>query len=115
MTNQSALAAQRWYWQHLSGAVLAVCVFVHIGVILYAMRGGLTGAEILARTRGNWAFGTLYTVFVLACAVHVFTGVKNVLEEWFGFSRAGAQRAAQAFSWLILVLGLVAVYAVTAS
>ncbi|MBC7710250.1 MAG: succinate dehydrogenase, partial [Rhizobacter sp.] len=32
--------------------LLALCVLVHLVTILYAMRGGLSAAEILARTRG---------------------------------------------------------------
>jgi fumarate reductase subunit C len=49
-----------WYAQRISAMVLAVCVIVHLVTIVYAVRGGLTGAEILGRTRGNWAFGGFY-------------------------------------------------------
>ena len=40
-----------WYWQRVSAMVLALCVVVHLGGILYAVRGGLSAGEVLARTR----------------------------------------------------------------
>ena len=86
---------------------------VHIGVIIYAVRGGLSGAEILARTRGNWGFAVFYTIFVLACAVHVPIGVANIAEEWFGWTNRSARLLFFAAGLLILVLGLRAVVGVT--
>lgn len=57
--------AKLWYAQRISAMVLALCVLVHLVTILYAMRGGLSATEILARTRGNNAFALFYVVFVL--------------------------------------------------
>jgi fumarate reductase subunit C len=111
----AVLRARRWYWQHVSAMVLAVCVAVHIVIIVYAMHGGLTAAEILARTHGNWAFGAFYAVFVIACAVHVPAGIANVLEEWVGLRVGPASVISKLFGLLILVMGLQAVYAVTLS
>jgi hypothetical protein len=42
-----------WTAQRASAAVLAVCVAVHLVTVVYAVRGGLSAAEILARTRGS--------------------------------------------------------------
>ena len=39
--------------QRASAAVLAFFVTVHLATILYAVRGGLTAGEVLARTRDN--------------------------------------------------------------
>ena len=39
--------------QRVTAFVLAAAVTVHLGTILYATRGGLTAADILARTSGN--------------------------------------------------------------
>ena len=86
---------------------------VHIGVIMYAVRSGLSGAEILARTRGNWGFGIFYTIFVLACAVHVPIGVANIAEEWFGWSSRAARLLFFIAGLLILFSGLRAVVGVT--
>ena len=46
--------------QRATAFVLALAVAVHLGTILYASRGGLTAAEILARTHGNLWFLLFY-------------------------------------------------------
>ncbi len=106
--------ARRWYWQRISAMVLAICVLVHIGVLIYAVRGGLTAAAILARTQGNWAFAAFYAVFVIACAVHVPVGLANIAREWWGLGERAASWAGRAFALLLLVMGLRAVFAVVA-
>ncbi len=107
--------ARRWYWQRISAIVLAVCVLVHLAIITYAVRGGLSAAEILGRTRGNWGFAAFYTVFVAACAVHVPGGLANIAQEWWGLEERTALWLARAFAILLLVAGLRAVYAVVAT
>ena len=51
--------AKRWYWQRISAMVLALCVLVHLAIMIYAVRGGLSAQEILARTRGEMNLSTL--------------------------------------------------------
>lgn len=104
--------AKRWYWQRISAMVLALCVLVHIVTIVYAVHSGLSGAALLARTRGNFVFGAFYTVFVAACAVHVPIGLARIAEEWWGLAPRVADAASRAFAALLAALGLVAVYAV---
>lgn len=112
--NADAIAqAKRWYWQRISAMVLALCVLVHLAVMVYAVRGGLSGAEILARTRGSWSFAAFYSLFVLACAVHVPTGLANIAVEWGRWRPAAALWAARAFALLLAVTGLRAVWAVS--
>jgi len=106
--------ARRWYYQRLSAMVLAVCVTIHLGVMIYAVRGGLTGAEILARTQGSVVFAALYVVFVVACAVHVPPGLANIMVEWLGWPARRALFVARLFGLLILGSGLLAVGAVVA-
>lgn len=104
--------ARRWYWQRISAMVLALCVLVHIVTMIVAVRGGLSAAEILTRTQGNWAFAGFYAVFVLACAVHVPIGVASVAREWWQWSERAALMLARGAGLLLLVLGLRAVWAV---
>jgi fumarate reductase subunit C len=104
--------ARRWYWQRISAMVLGLCVLVHLVVIIYAVRGGLSGAEILSRTRGNWGFGAFYAVFVLACVVHVPIGLARIAEEWLRWRPAVALNVSRVFALVLLALGLRAVYAV---
>jgi fumarate reductase subunit C len=92
--------------------VLAVCVLVHLAVMVYAVRGGLSASEILGRTQGNWGFAAFYSVFVVACAVHVPVGLANIAQEWWGMNERPALWLARAFGVLLLVAGLRSVYAV---
>jgi fumarate reductase subunit C len=101
-----------WYWQRLSAMVLSFCVLVHLAVIVYAVRGGLSGAEILARTHGSLSFGLFYTVFVLACVVHVPIGLARVMREALHWREPAIRLAAGLFALLLLVLGLRSVYGV---
>jgi fumarate reductase subunit C len=101
-----------WYWGRISSMVLAFCVLVHLAVIIYAVRGGLSGAEVLARTHGSWAFGLFYAVFVLACAVHAPLGLARIVREELGWSDRTVNLLASAFALLLLVLGLRSVYGV---
>ena len=104
--------AKRWYWQRISAMVLAVCVLVHLGVMMYAVRGGLSAAEILGRTQGNWGLGIFYAVFVIACAVHVPVGLSNIAREWWGWSELVALWLSRIFGLLLLITGLRAVWGV---
>lgn len=112
--NAAVAQARRWYWQRLSAMVLTVCVVVHLGVLIYATRGGLSAAAILGRTQHNWGFAAFYAVFVIACAVHVPVGLANIGREWLGLSESTALWLARAFGLLLLVTGMRAVYAVVA-
>ena len=103
-----------WAAQRASAALLALCVTVHLATILYAVQGGLTGAEILGRTRGNAAWAAFYTVFVLAAAVHAPIGLRAVLAEWFGWRGRARDFALIAFAVVLAGLGLRAVAAVFA-
>jgi fumarate reductase subunit C len=111
----AAREARLWYWQRVSAMALAICVVVHIATIVYAVRGGLTAAQILSRTRGSFAFGTFYVVFLAACAVHVPIGLAAILEEWFGFSRRAARAVAVAFAALLFGFGAAALEGVVFS
>jgi len=106
--------ARRWYWMRMTSMLLAVCVLVHLATIIYAVRRGLTAADILGRTHGSLPFAAFYAVFVLSCAIHVPIGLATVVEEWAG----AGPRVARLVSWtaalLITVLGLRAVYGLVA-
>lgn len=108
----AARAARRWYWQRLSAMALALFVLVHLGVVMLAVRGGLSAAEILGRTRGSLAWMAFYGVFVALVALHAAIGLRNVLDEWTPTRRlAGVLGGVAAL--LLLALGWRAVAAVT--
>jgi len=92
--------------------VLALCVTVHLATIIYAVRGGLTAAEILARTRGNHAWLAFYSLFVLAVVIHAPIGLRAVLGEWFGWRGRSREFALILFSMILLWVGMRAVFGV---
>jgi len=105
------LQAKLWYAQRISAMVLGLCVAIHLLIIFYAIRGGLSAQEILDRTQGNLAFAIFYEIFVLACFVHAPIGVANILQETFPKSGL-ANPISSLLALLILVLGTVAVFGV---
>jgi fumarate reductase subunit C len=111
---QAIAQARRWYWQRISAMVLAVCVLVHLAGMVWAVRGGLSAAEILSRTQGNALFAGFYGLFVLACAVHVPIGLMAIAREWWGWPATVAAWFARGVALALLVLGLRAVWAVYA-
>jgi fumarate reductase subunit C len=82
-----SVRAETWLFllQRATAAVLAIAVAVHLATIVYAVRGGLSAAEILGRTRGNWGWLAFYAVFVTAVAVHAPIGLRAILREWAGW------------------------------
>lgn len=106
--------AKLWYWQRITAMVLALCVLVHLAVIVHAVRGGLSAGEILGRLQGNWLFGGFYGVFVLACAVHVPIGLATVAAEWLRWRGRGAAFAAVLFGGFVAFMGLLAIYGLVA-
>ena len=114
MSNAVATQAKLWQWQRLSAMVLAACVVVHLAVIVYASRRGLTAAQILGRTRGNVPFAAFYSLFVVACAIHVPIGLRAIATEWLRWRGRGVGAAAIVVALAILAMGLRAVYAVFA-
>ncbi len=97
--------------QRASAAVLAFAVTIHLATIIYAVRGGLTAAEVLGRTRHNGWFLALYAVFVLAVAIHAPIGLRNVAREWTAWRGRSLDVVLAAFAMLLLLLGLTAVLA----
>lgn len=101
-----------WVAQRASAAVLGVCVTVHLATMIYAVRGGLSAAEILARTQGSFAWLAFYAVFVLAVVVHAPIGLRAVLGEWLGWRGRSRDLALLAFAALLAWAGMRAVLGV---
>jgi fumarate reductase subunit C len=101
-----------YVWQRATAALMVPLVLLHVAVIFYAARRGMTAADILARTRGSLVWAALYGTFVVAAAVHAAIGARNVLVEWSPIGERGAGLLATAFGAVLLVLGLRAVAAV---
>ena len=103
-----------WLLQRASAAVLALCVVIHLATIIYAVQGGLTGEEVLARTRGSVGWFAFYSFFVLAVTVHVPIGLRAVCIEWLRWRGRSRDLALLAFAALLAWSGMAAVVAVFA-
>jgi fumarate reductase subunit C len=94
-----------WFAQRATASLLALCVVVHLATIILAVRGGLDAAEILARTRGSFAWLIFYGVFVLAVAVHASIGIRTILRETVSWRGVWIDLASAGFALLLVVMG----------
>ena len=99
--------------QRVSALVMAPLVIGHIAVMIYAVRGGLTTAEILGRTQGSVLWFLFYGLFVLAVSVHAAIGLRVIAGEWLKLRGFKLTLLSTVAFFLLLVLGLRAVLAVT--
>lgn len=101
--------------QRLSALVMAPLVIGHLAVMIYAIQGGLSAAEILGRTQGSVFWLLFYGSFVIAVSIHAAIGLRVVVHEMFGLHG----RTLVVFTWAVgvglLALGARAVAAVTLS
>ena len=103
-----------WTAQRVSAMVLALCVVVHLATMIYAVRHGLSAAEILGRTQGNHAWFVFYVTFVAAVAIHAPIGVRTIVGETLGWRGIGIDLAVLALGSLLALWGWRAAFAVFA-
>jgi fumarate reductase subunit C len=104
-----------YLWQRATAALMVPLVLVHIAVIFYATRNGMTAANILSRTHGSITWASYYGLFVAAASIHAAIGVRNVLTEWSPLNDRHAGLFAIVLGLLLAVLGARAVCAVVLS
>jgi len=108
------LGVRLYLVQRISALLMAPLVLLHLGVIIYAVQGGLDAAEILSRTRGSVVWGAVYGLFVVVVSVHAAIGLRVIACEWLKIRGT----ALELFTWIavcaLLVLGGRAVFAVVA-
>jgi fumarate reductase subunit C len=104
-----------YLWQRATAALMVPLVLVHIAVIFYASRRGMTAADILSRTHGSIVWASYYGLFVAAASIHASIGVRNVLTEWSPLTDPRAGLFATVFGLLLAALGARAVFAVVVS
>ena len=56
--------------QRISAMIMGPLVLGHLAVMIYAIQGGLSSAEILSRTQGSIFWFVFYGTFVIAVSVH---------------------------------------------
>ena len=101
--------------QRLTAMLMAPLVLLHLGVMVYAVQGGLSSSEILGRTQGSLLWGLVYGLFVAAVSVHAAIGLRVVIYEWFGIHGAILNWFTGLVTLFLFVMGGSAVYAVVMS
>jgi fumarate reductase subunit C len=101
-----------WGAQRISAMVLALCVIVHLATMIYAVRSGLSGAEILGRTQGSSGWFVFYTLFVAAVSVHAPIGLRSILAEALGWRGRSANLFVAVVGLSLAMWGMRAVLAV---
>jgi len=99
-----------WLAQRAAGAVLGLCVIVHLATMVIAVQGGLTAAEINARVTSSGLWFVFYALFVLAAAVHAPIGLRTVLGEMTALSKGRIDLLSFLFAAFLLVAGLRVVF-----
>ncbi len=107
------LDARLYLAQRLSALIMAPLVLTHIAVMIYAVRGGLSAAEILARTQGSIMWLAFYGTFVVAVSIHAAIGLRAILFEMLKVKGAALSVLFWGIMGGLLYLGASAVYAVT--
>ncbi len=99
--------------QRVSALLMAPFVIGHLAVMIYAIQGGLSAAEILGRTQGSVLWFLFYGGFVMAVSVHGAIGLRTVAQEWGGLKG----KPLEVFMWAVgaglFIMGARAVWAVT--
>ena len=107
------LDARLYMAQRITALIMVPLVIGHIATMIYAVQGGLSAAEILARTQGSVAWFLFYGAFVVAASVHAAIGLRAIVGETTGLRGF----ALTLFTWgvglALLFLGARAVTAVT--
>ena len=106
--------ARLYLLQRLSALLMAPLVLTHLFMMIYAVRGGLTAAEILSRTQGSWGWALFYGFFVVCVSLHAAIGTRVVVSDYL----TDSPKVLRLVTWLtasaLLVTGLRAVWAVVA-
>lgn len=107
------LSLRLYMAQRITALLMAPFVLGHLAVMIYAIQGGLSAAEILGRTQGSVLWFLFYGLFVVAVSIHGAVGLRVIAFEWGGLKG----KALEAFMWIVGLglfgLGARAVWAVT--
>jgi fumarate reductase subunit C len=107
------LDARLYMAQRLTALAMAPLVIGHIAVMIYAIQGGLSVAEILGRTQGSVAWFLFYGAFVVAASIHAAIGLRVVVHEMTGLRGIGLSALMWFVGLALMFLGARAVTAVT--
>lgn len=109
------LSIRLYLAQRITAMIMAPLVLLHLGVMVYAIQGGLSSSEILGRTQGSFFWGLIYGLFVVAVSIHAAIGIRVVIHEWFGIKKSTLDNLTAGIAFILMIMGGSAVYSVVAS
>ena len=99
--------------QRITALLMAPLVLGHLAVMIHAVQGGLSAAEILGRTQGSVAWFLFYSLFVVAVSIHGAIGLRVIAFEWGGLRGRALDTLMWGVGLGLFALGGRAVWAVT--
>lgn len=109
------LTVRLYMLQRITALLMAPLVLGHLAVMIYAVQGGLSAAEILGRTQGSVLWFLFYGSFVVAVSIHAAIGLRVVIHEVLGLKGALLELLTWTTALALFALGARAVIAVTLS
>jgi len=64
------IEARLWWLSRLSAAVVALCVLIHMSLIIWVMHRGISAADTLQRAHAHRQWLVFYSLFLLCISVH---------------------------------------------
>ena len=107
------LTLRLYMLQRITALLMAPLVLGHLAVMIYAIQGGLSAAEILSRTQGSFAWFAFYGLFVVAVSIHGAIGLRSIAFEWGRVSGKILDGLTWVVGLALFILGAKAVWAVT--
>lgn len=107
------LGTHLYLLQRISALVMVPLTLGHLAVMIYAVQGGLSSAEILGRTQGSVFWLLFYGLFVIAVSVHASIGLRVVVHETLRIRGLPLTVFSVVVCVVLLTLGMTAVRAVT--
>ena len=107
------LTLRLYMLQRITALLMAPLVLGHLALMIYAIQGGLSAAEILGRTQGSIAWFMFYGLFALAAAIHGAIGLRAIGHEWLGLKGWALEVAMWGAGLGLGLMGARAVWAVT--
>ena len=99
--------------QRVTALIMAPLVVGHLAVMIYAIHGGLSTADILSRTKGSVTWAFFYGTFVVAVSIHAAIGLRVIVFETLHVRGFLLNVLAWALCLFLLFTGLRAVLSVT--
>jgi len=101
--------------QRITALIMVPLVLGHLAVMIYAIQGGLSTAEILGRTQGSLFWFLFYGRFVVAVSLHAAIGLRVIVHEILNVKGRALTVFTIGAGSALLLLGMRAVTAVTLS